>query len=352
MVKKVDYIIVGQGLAGSVLAFKLMERGQNILVVDEAKKATASKIAAGLCNPIVFKRLTKSWLIDAILDKAKSFYRNQEKLLEDKFFIDIPIYKLFTSEDEQQFWKQKSNEPELFDWLNPKVEYPFDNYVENSFGAAHVLKSGFLYTEKWLNSFKSYLESKGCYDRCSFNHNTIELENDKVRWQDYEAKKIIFCEGYQCTKNPYFNWLPFKLTKGETLTLNFNNLNLDVAINKGAFMLPYNGNFKVGATYDWENLNENTTDEGKKELLKKVSKFINDDAQVIDHQAGVRPTVLDRRPLIGVHPEIEQLAVFNGMGTKGVMYAPYMADNLVDLLLNNLSLSPEIDINRYWAKEA
>jgi glycine/D-amino acid oxidase-like deaminating enzyme len=350
--KVVDYIIVGQGLAASVLASKLIEANKKVLVIDEGKSATASRIAAGLCNPIVFKRLTKSWIIDSILDKAKAFYSHQEKLLGEKFFFDLPIYKLFTSEEEQLFWKQKSNESELFDWLNPEIEHPFDELVYSEFGAAHVLKSGFLYTEKWLDAFKEYIFSKGYYENCSFNHSDIKLINDQVRWQDYEADKIIFCEGYQCTKNPYFDWLPFKLTKGETLTLNFDKLDINVAINKGAFMLPYNGKYKVGATYDWENLNENPTEEGKLQLLKKVSKLVKDNATVLEHHAGVRPTVKDRRPLIGIHPKFNQLVVFNGMGTKGVMYAPHMADKLVDLILNNEPIPEEIDINRFWEKEA
>ena len=129
-VKKVDYIIVGQGLAGSVLAYKLITKGKKVLVIDEEKESTSSRVAAGMCNPIVFKRLTKSWLIDEVLDQAKAFYHHQEKLLNDQFYFDVPIYKLFVDEQEQQFWKQKSNEPDLFDWLNYKIEKPFDETID------------------------------------------------------------------------------------------------------------------------------------------------------------------------------------------------------------------------------
>ena len=166
-------------------------------------------------------------------------------------------------------------------------------------------------------------------------------------WNGIEAKQIIFCEGYQCINNPYFSWLPFKLTKGETLTVSFENLQLDSAINKGMFVLPYNGNYKIGATYDWDNLDEKTTSEGREELLKKVSKFISDKVEVVEHTAGVRPTVKDRRPLIGTHPKHKQLCVFNGLGTKGVMLAPYLAQKLVNCLLNNSPLPEDININRF-----
>lgn len=349
--KEVDYIIVGQGLAGSVLAQQLIDKKQIVLVVDEDKENSSSKIAAGLCNPIVFKRLTKSWMIDSALENAKDFYRKQEELLSDTFYVDIPLYKLFVSEKEQQFWKQKSNEPELFDWLNPKVEYPFDQkLLEHQQGAAHVLNSGFLQTEKWLTAFQKYLKSINSFVTDKFNTAEIELMDGAVKWKDYSAKKIVFCEGYQCIKNNYFDWLPFKLTKGEVLTVNFNSLQLNKAINKGVFVLPYNDTYKLGATYNWDELDETPTEHGKKELLTKASKFINDKIEVIEHRAGVRPTVKDRRPLLGIHPEHKQLAVFNGLGTKGVMLAPYFANKLVDLFTENKPIPDEVNINRFIEK--
>lgn len=344
---QLDFLIVGQGLAGSVLAFQLMEQNQKVLVLDQEPNTSSSKVAAGLCNPIVFKRLNKSWLLDEIMDVAKNFYRHQEQLLGASLFKEMPIYKLFTSEEEQGFWKQKSNEPHLFDWVNPTIQHPFGEYVKHPYGAAHVLQSGFLHTQQWLNLFKSYLIERNSYTCTTVNYADLTLLEDGVQWGEYRAKKVIFCEGYRGQNNPYFDWLPFKLTKGETLTVKFKNLTLDAAINKGAFVLPYGQHYKVGATYDWDNLDETPTEEGKQELLDKISRFISDDVEVLDHMAGIRPTVKDRRPLIGVHPEHTQLAMFNGMGTKGVMYAPHLANKLVALLLKNEPLPDEMDINRF-----
>ncbi len=345
---KIDYIIVGQGLAGSVLAQQLLDKNQQIIVVDEVRENTSSRVAAGLCNPIVFKRLTKSWMIDNVLENAKAFYRKQEALLDNQFYYEVPLYKLFASDEEKDFWRQKSNEPDLFDWLNPKVEFPFDKaLIDYEHGASCVLNSGFLQTEKWLNTFREHLIKLNCFVAEKFNYEAIVFEEDSVTWEDYTAKKIIFCEGYQCINNPYFDWLPFKLTKGEVLTINFEKLVLKAAINKGAFILPYNNNYKLGATYNWDMFDEKPTEKGKAELIHKAKKFIKDKIVVIEHKAGIRPTVKDRRPLLGLHPKNELLAVFNGMGTKGVMLAPYFANNLVDLLLENKPLTDDIDIKRF-----
>jgi glycine/D-amino acid oxidase-like deaminating enzyme len=347
-VKKVDYIIVGQGLAGSVLAYTLMQHQQTVLVVDEEKENTSSKIAAGLCNPVVFKRLTKSWMIDQLMPTALNFYKNQEIVLHNQFYFPLPIYKLFVGEEEKEFWRQQCNEPELVDWINHKVDFPFDrNLVDYPFGAASTLKSGYLKTAKWLDAFKNYLKSKDAFIGKKFDYNAVVFENDFVCWEGYLAKKIIFCEGYQSINNPYFDWLPFKLTKGEVLTVDFKNLTLKSAINKGVFVLPYNNYYKLGATYDWDHLNEEVTEKGRNELLKKASTFIKDEIIVVEHKAGIRPTVLDRKPLLGLHPKHKQLAVFNGMGTKGVMIAPYFAQIFVEHLIENTPLSAEVDINRF-----
>ncbi len=351
--KEVDYIIVGQGLAGSVLAYSLIAQNQKVLVIDEEKEFTSSKIAAGLCNPIVFKRLTKSWMIDEVLPYAIKFYRNQEELLGKAFYFDVPLYKLFVDEKEQEFWKQKSNEPHLFDWMNTDIEFPFDKEKINyPFGAAKTLKSGFLNTAKWLNEIKKYLVESDAYLNQKFDHTTIEFIENGVVWNNYKAQKIIFCEGYQTIHNPYFDWLPFKLTKGEVLTVNFKNLEIKEAINKGIFVLPYEENYKLGATYNWDDLDELPTDEGATQLLNKAKKFINSNIIVLEHKAGIRPTVKDRRPLLGIHPKYHQLAVFNGMGTKGVILAPYFANKMVHLLLKNEPLPKDVNIERFIKKEA
>jgi glycine/D-amino acid oxidase-like deaminating enzyme len=346
--KEIDFIIVGQGIAGSTLAYSLIQQNKKVLIIDEDKELSASKVAAGLCNPVVFKRLTKSWMIDELLPFAKTFYKNQEKLLGDTFYYDQSIYKLFNNEQEQNFWKKQSNEPHLLDWISSEIEFPFDkDHLEYPYGAAKTLQSGYLKTAKWIASFRAYLLANDSLLNEKFDFSKIELKKEGVVWGDFSAKKIIFCEGYQCVHNPYFNWLPFKLTKGELLDVEFKNFKFNNAINKSVFMLPYEKGYKLGATYEWDDIDENITEKGKANLLERAHKSIKDEIIVLKHKAGVRPTVVDRRPLIGVHPTHNQLAVFNGMGTKGVMIAPYFANKMTDFLLEDEPLLSEVNIERF-----
>ncbi|KJS06146.1 MAG: hypothetical protein VR77_06455 [Flavobacteriales bacterium BRH_c54] len=345
---EIDYIIVGQGLAGSVLAYQLMEEGKKIVVIDENHPQTSSKIAAGLCNPIVFKRLTKSWMVDSVLPIAVNFYRKQEQLLNNNFYQEMPIYKLFVDEKESTFWKQKSNEPELFDWISDKNEKPFDEqYIAMPYGASKVLQSGFLRTKKWLQAFQEYLIKNNAFVESTFDYADLKMETSAVCWNNFKAKGIIFCEGYKNINNPYFNHLPFKLTKGEVLSVDFENTSLNVVINKGIFVLPYDGTYKLGATYNWDEINENISEKAKDKLLNKAQKFIKDNIIVKKHEAGVRPTVSDRRPLLGVHHQHNNFFIFNGLGTKGVMLAPWLTQKFVRYLLHDEPLPEEVNINRF-----
>lgn len=345
--KKVDYIIVGQGISGSVLSYYLMQKGQKVLVIDEEKETSSSKVAAGMCNPVVFKRLTKSWMVDELIPTMKTFFEGQESLFKQQFYYPTPIYKLFVSNDEFDFWRQKSNEPEMFDWIGHKKEFPFNKMLlDYEYGAAKTLNSGFVDVAKWLSSYKDYLIENDSFITQKFDYKKVDLP-DKITYSGIESRGIIFCEGYQSINNPFFNWLPFKLTKGEVLTVNFKELKLDAAINKGAFILPFEEGYKLGATYNWDEIDENPTEKGKEELLNKAKRFINDEISVVEHKAGIRPTVLDRRPLLGMHPQKEQLFMFNGMGTKGVMIAPYFAQKMVSFLMGEEQLPEEVNIDRF-----
>ena len=121
----------------------------------------------------------------------------------------------------------------------------------------------------------------------------------------------------------------------------------DNVLNKGVFILPEgNQQFRVGATYVWDKINEEITVEGKTELLQKLEKLIQTPYHVVEQKAGIRPSTKDRRPILGKHTELPQLAILNGMGTKAVLLAPYFAKQLFEHLYLGIKIHPEVDINR------
>lgn len=351
---EVDYIIVGQGLAGTVLAHTLLKYNKKILVIDEGNSTNASKVAAGLYNPIVFKRLVKSWMIDELLPVMDEFYGELELTLNENFYYKKQIVKLFAEEQERVLWEKKCNEP-VGKYLSPSIDKTFLNTkIHNPIGAAEVLHGGNLTVERFLDASKTFFISQNSLLEERFMSNELHITDEFVEYKNTRAKKIIFCEGFKSTVNEYFSWLPFKLTKGEVLTIRINDLYSSSAeafskvLNKGVFILAVSDSvYKVGATYEWQDLTELPTEKGKTFLTTQLEKVLKVPYEILNHEAGIRPTVVDRRPLIGIHPKHPSLTVFNGLGTKGVMLAPYFANHLVRHLEMCEPLNSEVDIARF-----
>ena len=322
-----------------------------VVVVDDANPSTASKIAAGLYNPVVFKRLVKSWLADDLLPYMDTFYPEMEKLLGSKFYFSKRILKPFAEEQEKVLWLKKTQE-EIGKYLNEAIyTEDLNGIVFNPLGISEVMHAGNLDTLQFLNSCNEYLRKSDLFIEEQFDHSQISMSKSSVNYKEISSNKIIFCEGYKTTENPFFKWLPFKLTKGETLIIKLSEEHViptEIVINKAVFILPIGSNtYKVGATYEWNDLSEKCTEKGRAELIEKLQKVLKVPFEIIDQQAGIRPTVNDRRPLIGLHPEHPQLAVFNGMGTKGVMLAPFFAHQFANFLEHQTPLDKEVDIARF-----
>lgn len=356
MKTSVNYIIVGQGLAGTILAQTLIKSGKSIIIINDCKSSSASMVAAGLYNPVVFKRLVKSWKADELISFMDKFYVDSETLLGEHFYFKKQIVKLFSEEQEKVLWLKKSKE-DVGRYLSKTIQNNFlkDLIHYNSAGeSSEVIDAGNLNTSLFLNSFENYFKINKQHIDEIFEYDKLTFTDHSVNYKNINADKLIFCEGYKTIHNPYFNWLPFKLTKGELLTIKIpmpleDELSFaDKVINKGVFVLPLGNNFfKVGATYEWTDLSENTTAAGKNFLIEKLDKIFKVPYEIVIQQAGIRPTVIDRRPLIGMHKHFPSLGIFNGMGTKGVMLAPFFANQFADFLENKTVLDKEVDIARF-----
>ena len=348
----IDFIIVGQGIAGSVLALSLVKEGYTVLVIDSPKLSTSSRVAAGIWNPIVFKRLTKSWLADDLIPELQSFYGFWQKELNTTLIHQRHIIKAFGEEQEKNLWIKKSNEGNEFldkeAYENLLID---ENYTVKSY--SKVLQAGNLDVAHFIDSTKTYLENNQSYREEIFDYNKLNVTENEVIYNSLSANNIIFCDGHLITKNPYFNWIPMKPAKGDVLTIECKALKLTQDIfNKGFFIMPLGNHlYKVGATYEWNELNDTPTEKGKDELLKKLNTVITSPYKIVSHDAGVRPSVIDRRLVVGKHPELKNIYVFNGLGTKAVMLAPYFAKQLVNHIKSQTSIDLEVNPNRFYKKE-
>lgn len=367
--KNIDYILVGQGIAGSVLACTLIKSACNVLVIDEDRVDTSSKIAYGLCNPIVFKRFVKTFLADEAFAFAKEYYLILEKELGASFLSEIPLYKIFNNDEQRNDWLKKAGSEEYSEYLSKEIKQfddkgtisnfefrvptatGFDLNLEsgilNSHGAAEVLNTFLLNTRLFLESVKLFLVESASYRNEVFNYNDLIIEPEGIHYKGIHASKIIFCEGYRGSANPYFSWLPFNLCKGEVLDVKLDGMNDSVAVSNNLVLIPHKTNYKLGSTYSWDKMDEELSDTAKEDLLLKCKKITTKIPEVISQKAAIRPTTTDRRPFLGLHPEYKQLAIFNGMGTKSVMFCPFLAQKFADFLINSSEFPSEVDIKRH-----
>ena len=342
-----DYLIVGSGLAGISFAEIALKNNKSILIIDN-KSQTSSRVAGGLYNPVILKRFSEVWNADEQLVLMDEFYNQIEDKLKTKFNFKLPILRKFFSIEEQNNWFAASDKKNLTPFLSTKIIFRKYTGIDSPYDYGEVLHTGYVDTVLLLDTYKEYLLENNLLLEEFFDSGYIEFFEDSIQYKNIQAKNIIFAEGFGLHKNPFFNYLPLDGTKGELFIIKAPKLDLDVIVNTSVFILPLGGDlFKVGATYNWQDKTDLPTEEGKKELLERIKEILLCDFEIVKHFAGVRPTVKDRRPLIGTHYERKSLHILNGLGTRGVMLGPAMAKALFDKIENKVSLSPEIDIKRF-----
>ncbi|MDN3676256.1 FAD-dependent oxidoreductase [Flavobacterium paronense] len=342
-----DYIIVGSGLAGIAFAETLLQHNKSFIVFENNSQSSSS-IAGGLYNPVILKRFSEVWNAKPQLELANEFYAAIEKKLAIQFDFKIPIYRKFFSVEEQNNWFAASDKPNLSPFLSTTIIHKKYNGIDAPFGYGEVLQTGYVDTIALLTHYHKYLKSLNLLASDTFDYAELQLFDDHIEYQNIKAKHIVFAEGFGMHSNPFFNLLPLDGTKGELFIIRAPELDLDVIINTSVFILPLgDALFKVGATYNWEDKTNAPTTEGKQELIDRIKEILNCDFEIVEHFAGVRPTVKDRRPLLGTHPKHEKLHILNGLGTRGVMLAPTLAKDLFDFIENGKPLDKAIDIKRY-----
>lgn len=344
-----DVLIVGQGLAGTILALSLERYGLSYRIAYDPQKAPASAIAAGLLNPITGKRLAKSPLMEAYLEAAKAFYPAQEKLLDTPFFRKRSFVRLLKNKEEALTLKKRIEDPSFQPYI-PQV-YPahhFD-YLQDEWGSFAVDSVYTLDVGAFLQKAKAYFAAHSCLIPKAFVQ-PLPPVGSRVSWEGYTFKTVIFCEGHAASAKPLFSWLPFRPAKGEILTLDLLQGFPDVIINKEKWLIPIGPTrLKVGATYSWEDLESGPSLQAKAELLETLREILHVGyfPFLLNHEAAVRPCTQDAQPFIGRHPQHPFAFIFNGFGSRGTLLIPFYAEHLAQYILHQKPLPKEADIRRY-----
>lgn len=346
----IDYLVVGLGLAGISFCEQLERNGKTYQVITDNSQ-TSSVVAGGLYNPVILKRFTLAWNAKEQMDKALPFYAALEAKLKTKLDFKIPVIRRFASIEEQNLWFEAADKPQLGYFLSTKIIQNINTSIHAPYGYGEVLYTGRIDTKILLSAFRTYLNEKGLLKEETFDFEALKIEEQFIDYKGVKAAKIVFATGFGLKENPYFSYLPLNGTKGELLTIKAPKLKEENVIKSSVFIIPLeNDLYRVGATYKWKDKTNIPTQESKDELLEKLDTFLKCEYEVVEHVAGIRPTVADRRPLIGQHPKYLNLYALNGFGSRGVMIAPTAASELYQFIENNHAINREMDLARFTKK--
>ncbi len=347
MGKNYDFIIIGQGITGSVLSWRLIEKNLSFLVINNSIKKSSSNSALGLYNPITGKNFVETWNSNQIINETENFYASIENKLNEKFLYKKKIYRPFSSKEDSNNWELKIGSKTYRKYIQ-KIHYKSKyKFLKDNIGGVITNKSGYLNVKKFLLLTRKYLKSKNIYIENDVKSKNIKSRKDYIEIIKKKTKYLIFCRGFYENESNFFSWLPFNLVKGENMNI-FMSHKIKEIIQKSILIIPNENNiYSVGSTYDWKILNDKVSETGINKLKNKIEKILNCKYKIIEKKAGIRPATKDRRPFVGFHPSNKKIGIINGLGSKGISLAPYCTKILIDNIFNNKNINKEINIKRY-----
>ena len=347
MKTKIDYLIIGQGISGTLLSRALMKAGKKVIVVDDGNIATSSKVASGVINPVTGKRLVRTWMIDELLPFAQRTYREMEKELNVPLISKCNILDFHASLDAVAAFNDKLQTENGY-LRAVHDEGTWQEYFRFNYGIGEIDPCLLLDINTMLRRWCDQLLIKDALVRIRFNASDCVIEEGSVRFGDITAGKIIFCDGPASIENPFFGMLPWSKDKGEALIAEIPGLPATNIYKQGINIVPWhNGLCWIGATHDWKYTDMQPTPAFRKQTEELLNYWLKLPYKIVDHIVAQRPVNMDRKPFVGLHPAMPSVGIFNGMGTKGCSVAPYFAEQFAQHLVNGTPLMPEVDVKRF-----
>lgn len=343
----IDVLIIGQGLAGSLLAWELIRRDMRVMVIDNGCE-NASQVAAGLINPVTGQRLVKSSDIHDLLPAAMQCYRQLSEVFQRRFFVSLPMLRVLKNVAEQKAAERRLRQPDYHDFV---TVHPVASAVLFApYGILRQARTGYLKTGLLLQHLRDFLIANASYRQAQFDYNDLVL-HPRLNWREFLPRHVVFCEGFQAQQNPWFGGLPFQPAKGEILSCRCAAKCPEQIINYGHWLVPIDeAQFRLGATFQPGRTDTRPTEFAKHTLLEGLATVMPDlkPVEVVAQQAGVRPATLDKQPFIGSHPRHANLHIFNGFGAKGSLAIPWHAQQFTAALQQRAILADAVNVQRYY----
>jgi len=353
-----NFLIIGQGLAGTLTGYRLEQANHSVHYVDAPGQTASSEIAAGIVNPITGRRFVKSWRIDELLPLAKSLYRDLEEELDIKIWYEQQLIRTLHHRGNLNDWQARSADPGYPEYMddNPDVGR-IPELTTSVFAYVGVRQSARVDVAALVSAFRQKLVREGRFLAEVYDYAQISQMLGANAGAEKETKSnelptydhIICCEGWRARFNPWFGNLPHRGNKGEILIVKTQAPILKRMFKHRIFLIPLaDDTYWIGASNENQFTDDSPTPANRTFLADRLAEiFTGTPYEIVGHHAAVRPTVRDRRMFIGTHPDIPQLAILNGLGTKGASLAPLGSLWLTEHLLKGKPIPEEVDIRRF-----
>jgi len=342
-------LIIGQGIAGTVLALTLQDKNIPYLVVDDGHRTASSLVAAGLYNPLILKRGNLTWRAQEFLPDCERFYRRWEEEWDEVFLHATGLHRRIHDAQEYNNWTARMADKEIGPFIEaivPSERFPKTWDLPMSLCK---VKGGWVDVASFLTAAQVFFKGIDSYKEALIDLRSIEKEEGNWKWDSLSFKQIVLCTGYRSADDQrFFPGLPFNPAKGHTLILHVPGAGLDEVLNANVFVIPLgDDHYRVGSTYSWVQLNEEVEDAEVQKLELEFKKICKLPYSIAEKKAGVRPAVNDRRPLIGESLEHKGIWHFGGFGSRAVISCPSLAASFLKSLDGSGAPDAEIYTNRY-----
>lgn len=324
-----DILIVGQGLAGTMLGWELERAGISFAITDRGHANAATVAGAGLVNPITGRRLVKSWRIEALLPLARTAYRAMGDALGVSLWHEMRVRRFFADERERVVFAGKQEREELAPFVAQADEVGF--WIRD---AARVDLAALL-----SRSQSRWRES-----------GTLKIGEIELAAELRRHALVIDCRGQAGADTGEFDFIPWEFSKGERIEIAIEGLAPDLILNRRQWIAPVAAGVAwAGATHE-PGVRDVAPSASARNLLEAAARDLLGPERlftVTGHRAGVRVNLPDKHPVAGRHPSVKRLGLINGLGAKGAVWAPLLAREWMRHLIDGAPFDPEIDVRRF-----
>jgi glycine/D-amino acid oxidase-like deaminating enzyme len=344
---QVDCIIVGQGICGTLLSYELVKAGCKVLVIDDAQPYASGRVASGLVNPVTGMRVAKSWMVDELYPVAVQTYADLEQALGTQIVQALNILEFHPDIKHRDTFNDRI--PQYPDHLAADVDdVAWADTFNFHYGVGRVTSSFWVNMRALQSAWRTRLEEMGSLREAHFNLSALQVEANGVRYENVSAPRVVFCNGASCFSNPWFERLPFALNKGEALIASIPGLSPAYIYKNGIKITPWeDGLFWVGASFDWKYEDDQPSASFRSRTEAQLHNWLKLPYTIHRHMASIRPATVDHKPFVGFHPLHPALGIFNGMGAKGCLQAPFFAASLAANISKGTPVLPDVDIARF-----